>query len=372
MKIFNRLFKKALCCVISLFFFVAAFCQNPIPAQVSYQVYLEDVPYVHLHSAEKPPIGSLCGIALLFIDTSRTSEEIITTDLDEPIIWLDHVGITTKARFMVNDNNQTISLDLLYSNQACAVNIIKNEKRIATGSVTNDFGLYKIRLIGNEEHASDILILLKKLNNYLLKLHTKKRKSIQVSPFYDSESLNVILGKDYSYDTNFELLRFDRSLRNRISKIAKNSISAMDYDGNNLPIKETIETNARVEHFLDKMPDNENMLQGKISTIFKLTGETNYFFLKNNKEYIIEIGYKYENWNSVNSKLIFNNFSIKNAENGDFVSMEVYDLTQNGVPVIYVDFINGVVMEDKGVWKADQVIYVIQDIFNIVKLPNES
>ena len=64
-------------------------------------------------------------------------------------------------------------------------------------------------------------------------------------------------------------------------------------------------------------------------------------------------------------------FTIKNLENDDFIEMDIFDFAYNGFPLLYVDLISGVVMEDNGAWDAIQFITAIQDIFRIVKLPSE-
>ncbi|MEO1262007.1 MAG: hypothetical protein AAFZ15_24600 [Bacteroidota bacterium] len=346
--------------------------QSPIALQVSYPVYFNNSAYSNSSSEDELPVAHLCGIALLFLDTAETQEKITITSLRDPIIWFEKVGISTRVKFIVSDSNSIISINLLYANNACTVNILKNEQSIATGSITQDFGEYVIRLVGNEVVEEDIKSLIQLINDYLLHLHQKEQRIIPVSPFFDSDSLNLIIGKDYSFDTDYDLHWFDETLRNRIKNLAIKSFMAISRDESQNPIKETEETNAWVEHQVEKIPGVSNMTRGRVTTVFKMKGKRDYMFLRANQEYLMEIGYQYEKWKTSSGRLMINKFSIKNRENDDFIEMDIFDYTWNGVPMLYVDLINGVVMEDAGAWKADQFIIAIQDIFRLVKLPGET
>ena len=346
--------------------------QSPIPIQVSYPVYFENSAYSNPSSEENEPLTQLCGIALLFLDTSDTQEKITISNLRDPIIWFDKVGISNQVKFIVSDSNSIITMTLLYANNACTVNILKNEQSIATGSITEDFGEYVIRLVGTEIVENDIINLMTLINNYLLRLHKMKQKVIPISPYFHADSLNIIIGKDYSFNTNYDLHWFDETLRNRIKNLAIKAYMTISRDESQKPVKETEETNAWVEHQAGKIPGKTNMTKGKVTTVFKMKGKRDYMFLRSNQEYLMEIGYQYEKWKTSSGRLMVDKFSIKNLENNDFIEMDVFDFTWNGVPLLYIDLINGVVMEDGGAWKAEQFVTAIQDIFRLVKLPGET
>lgn len=346
--------------------------QNPFPLQVSLPVYLEHEAYSYLRSdVSASPISLLCGISLMFLDTSKVQEEVIVSGLEDPIIWFDKVGISTIVRFIVSDSSSQTSMDLLFANNACRVNIVKNGQNIANGSITPEFGGYSLRLVGDDSVSGDIVKFLEKLNDYLLGLHTKVQKTIPISPLFARDSLNLIFGHDYSYNTNFDLYWFDETLRNRIKNLALKSFLVMGNDGRGSPVSESLQTNAIVHHEAMKMRGTSNRLGGKVSTIFKMNGEKNYLFLKAKQEYYMEISYKYERWATASDRLMIDKFYIKNLENDDFIEMRVFDFTWSGAPILYVDLINGVVMEEQGAWKADQFITAIQDVFRLVKLPKE-
>ena len=346
--------------------------QSPIPIQVSYPVYFDNSAYAQSTSEKEEPLIQLCGIALLFLDTSDTQDRITISNLRNPIIWFDKVGISNQVKFIVSDSNSIISMNLLYANNACTVNIFKNEQSIATGSITEDFGKYVIRLVGSEVVENDIVNFMELMNKYLLRLHKMKQKVIPVSPYFDSDSLNIIIGKDYSFNTNYDLHWFDETLRNRVKNLAIKSYMKITSDESQKSIKETEETNAWVEHRAEKIPGKSNMTKGKVTTSFKMKGKRDYLFLRSNQEYLMEIGYEYEKWKTSSGRLMIDKFSIRNVENDDFIEMDIFDFTWNGVPMLYIDLINGVVMEDGGAWKADQFITAIQDIFRLVKLPGEN
>ncbi|HFA49048.1 MAG TPA: hypothetical protein ENJ95_08530 [Bacteroidetes bacterium] len=347
------------------------FGQNPIPLQVSVPIYFEDVEFPHLQSEDLRPVSHLTGIALLFLDTTISTEQIHVAGMDEPIIWADKVGITSKVSFMISDSISLMSLDLLYANGACTANIVKNEKTIATGGVTKDNSAYAIRLVGKEIMTDDIKYLIKKLNNFLMRLHAKKQKTIPVSPLFNRDSLNVILGPDLSFDTNYDLYWFDEILRNRLKNIAIRSYMKLKEDKGPAMIKDTIKSYALVFHTAAPSPTDDNYIEGRLSTIFKIKGGKDYLFLHADTDYLMEMHYKYTKWPTGSGRLMIDKFSIKNTENDDFVEMQVFDYTWNGIPLLYVDLISGVVMEDKGAWKADQFITAIQDIFRLVKFPYE-
>lgn len=359
---------------MSFFFFLSTnwiFAQNPVPVQVSVPVYFEDVEFTHLQSPDKPPVTHLCGIAFYFLDTSVVKDKIIVSNLFDPIIWVDKVGISTKVKFIVSDSASIRSLDLLYANGACSVEIVENEQIVATGSVTQDFGRYALRLVGPEILTEKIVELIGQINKYLLYLHSMEQMEIPVSPLFDPDSLNVIIGPDRSFDTNYDLYWFDETLRNRIKNLAIKAYMAIDRDESQNPLKESVQTNAWVEHIAEKVPGYSNMTRGKVSTLFKMKGKKNYLFLQSNQEYLMEIGYKYEKWKTSSGRLMIERFLVKNIGNDDFIEMKIFDYTWNGVPLLYVDLIQGVVMEDNGAWKANEIISAIQDIFRLVKLPHE-
>lgn len=360
-------------CTLLLFSTTLITSQNPFPLQVSVPVYFENVAYSYLKSDNATsPIGSLCGISLMFLDTSKVQEEIIVSGLDDPIIWFDKVGISTTVRFIVSDSSSQTSMDFLFANNACRVNIVKNGQNIANGSITPEFGSYSLRLVGDNSVNKDIVKFLDKLNDYLLGLHTKVQNAIPISPLFARDSLNLIFGYDYSYNTNFDLFWFDETLRDRIKSLALKAFLVMENNERGGPISESLQTNAIVHHEAMRMGGKTNRISGKVSTIFKINGDRNYLFLKAQKEYYMEISYTYERWKSNSDRLMIDKFYIKNLENDDFIEMNIFDFTWSGAPILYVDLINGVVMEEQGAWKADQFITAIQDVFRLVKLPKEN
>ncbi len=357
--------------IIFLFLAFQLLAQNPIPLQVSIPVYFEDVPYTHLQSRGLEPISDLCGIALLYIDTSITEKKILVAGNDDPVIWTDRVGITTKLSLISTDSNSNVStLDFLYSNNICAISISRNDSIISIGNLTKKNDNYVIKIIGSNYWTEYIKNQFTTLNDHLMRLHTKQLKAIPISGYFNPDSLNVVLGYDYSFDTNYDLSWFDENLRNRIKleadlahDVLQNNLSSNDFS-------DTIRSNSIVVHTA-QMSEEGNGINGKIATIFKMQGEDNYLFLKKKKEYLMEINYSYKKVSETSSKLLIELLSIKNMENGDFIVMEVIDMTDNGLPILYVDLISGVVMEDNGAWKADQFITAIQDVFRLVKLPGE-
>lgn len=359
-------------CTLFLLTTILIKSQNPFPLQVSIPVYFENVAYSYLKSDNAAaPLGSLCGISLMFLDTSKVQEEIIVSGLEDPIIWFDKVGISTTVRFIVSDSFSQTSMDFLFANNACRVNIIKNNQNIANGSIAPEFGGYSLRLVGDNSVSKDIVNLLEKLNDYLLSLHTKVQKTIPISPLFARDSLNLIFGYDYSYNTNYDLFWFDETLRNRIKNLALKSLFVMESNERGGPISESLQTNAIVHHEAIKTPGKANRSTGKVSTIFKISGDKNYLFLKAQQEYYMEISYTYKRWESNADRLMIDKFYVKNLENDDFIEMKIFDFTWSGAPILYVDLINGVVMEEQGAWKADQFITAIQDVFRLVKLPKE-
>jgi len=357
-----------------LFCFASAplFSQNPVPIQVSYPVYFDDVKFPRLQSPDLPPMNHLCGVAMLYLDTSMVNKELVFSGMDEPIILLDHVGISTKLSFIITDSlaNKT-SLEFLYSNNTCAASIMRNDSIISIGNMTKDQHRYSLRMIGNNYWHDEISAFISTLNYHLLRLHTKKLKQIPINGMYNSDSLNVILGYDYSFDTDNDLSWFDESLRNRIKDEAAFAYNSLLDDNKDSLYVNTIKTNSLVFHTASLDKDNNHLTHGKVSTIFKMNGEKNYLFLQAKKEYLMEIGYTYQKEAGKNGRLMLDKFTIKNMENNDFIDMTVFDLTDNGVPILYVDLISGVVMEDTGAWKAVQFITAIQDIFRLVRLPGE-
>lgn len=356
---------------VLLLFSVVCNCQNPIPVQVSLPVYLDDPSNSNAY-LEGSPLISLCGIAMYFLDTTQQHEKVIYTGLDDPLIWFDQVGISNKVRFVIADSMNVMSMDLIYANEVCKVNLIKEDAVIVNGSITKDFGHYTMRLSGDDSHIPDILKLFGKINSHMLKLHAKEKKEILVSRNLDQDSLNLILGYDYSFDTNFDVSIFDESLRNRIKQLAQSSFESINNDEYGEPIVQTVKSAALVDHVASKVQGNDRLIKGNLSVVFEIKNDKRYMFLHPNNRYLIEIEYKYKKWGNEHDRLMIEQFGIKNVENDDFIKMDIFDLTGSGIPVLYVDLINGVVMEDGGAWDANQFVMAIQEIFRMVKLPEEN
>lgn len=358
----------AKCFLFFLLFYggVRMTAQSPVKLQITYPIYLEDVAFPHQHNPAKPPIGELCGVALLFLDTAKVQDEIIVTNLEDPVIWIDKAGISTVARFVVPDSSGAFSLELRFANGICAVNFLSGDTPIANGILTQERGIYKIRMVGSQSAHHRILGLLETLNTHLLKLHTKAQKTIPIGHRYNSETVNVILGPDQSYDTNFDLLWFDGSLLERVKELADNAhFSALKTPGAPA-LEESTVNQALVRHQVVLVPGQSHVTKGKVSTLFKVQPGTGHLFLRPNQEYLIEVGYRFEKWPFGEGRFMVDQFTVKNMGNGDFVSMDVLDFNWNGLPILYVDLIKGVVMEDEGAWKADQVLAVVQEVFRLV------
>ena len=352
--------------IINLYY---VFCQSPFPLQVVYPIYFEDVKFTHKQSYNTPPSTHLCGIALYLLDTTETKEKLIASNLNDPLIWVDKIGISNQIKFIMHDGASISCIEFTYVNGVCSAKYLKNDQILATGSIIKELDKYCIRIIGPEAARNEINNITKILNNYLLRLHSMDQTEVLISPYFNNESLNIIFGRDLSYDTNFDLFWFDQNLHDRIKKLAINTYLNLSNEKDKY-ISEAVGDKIITEHYAEEIQE-ENQIKGKISIFFKMEKGKKFFFLKSGEEYLFELNYLYEKGITGQGKLRLCKFLIKNIINNDFMEMNIYDYSENGVPLLYVDLINAVVMEDNGAWKVDQFITTFQDIYSKVSLPNE-
>lgn len=352
--------------------------QSPFPPQLTVPVHFHDVFKKVANAGNSQADLQLSGMALMFLDTTKMNDELVVTGRAEPVIWYDHIGQSLKVTFVVPKNDMIGHLELTYFDSKCAATIwrqdrLTNEVVHAKGDLLEKNGSYSLHFTADERSRQGIGEVIESVNLFLMKLHTKVRTPVAVKSWYNRDSLNVIVGADSQFDTDYELFWFDKSVRNRLQMLASNAFSKLIlFQNNSNRINDKVDDGQEVIiHEAMPVGLTGQRIAGNISVIVQPGGAIKYLFLKPGNSYRIFLEYSFSRRSNGPGEFSINRLGLKNIQTGDFIEMEVYDLVNSGIPILYVDLIRGVVMEDGGPWDVTNVIHAIEDVLGMSKLPFE-
>ncbi len=350
-----------------------SYAQAPFIAQLTVPVQLN----FGTKNKQQVKLGELSGISLLFLDTTKTEDEIVLMGHGEPVIWYDHAGESLKVTFIVPDSQATNYLELLYSRSSCSVSMLRHEKMTndslrASGNLVMDPEGYRMYLVGPLTSKTGLETAIGQMNEFFMMLHAKTMTRVHVKSWFHSDSLNVILGKDSQFDTADDLFWLDQNMRNRLRQLSVNAYSRLYLFENKAQfISDTLSSYGLTVHTAQPDPANELGIKGCLSFKIKADSQIKYLFLKPKKEYLFSLCYSFIRRGTGEGELNLEKISCKNLATGDFVEMELTDLVSNGIPLLYVDLIRGVVMEDGDRWDIANVVHAFGDVLNLSYLPNE-
>ena len=369
--------KKPIVVSTLLLWVTCAFAQSPFNLQLAIPVHFSDLAQKVSNAQRPPSTVSLSGMALMFIDTASTADEIIVSGRSEPVIWHDYVGKSTKVTFVIPDSQMIGRLELLYFDSKCSASIwrhdrMNNEVVHARGALLEGKDGYSLHFTVDDKTRQGLTDVFDRINVFLMKLHTRNLRTVAIKPWFNQDSINVIVGADSQFNTDYELFWFDQNMRNRLNNLAINAFSKLILFKNGADhLQDTIAGEHRVVHRAVPFQSGLRGIQGTVSIQLKPNSNARYLFLKPDQTYRLFVDYSFFRGNSGPGELSINRFGLRNQETGDFVEMDVYDLVNNGFPVLYIDLIRGVVMEDGGPWDVSNVIHAIEDVFGASRLPYE-
>lgn len=349
-------------------FVQAQFSNN---SQVSIPVYFND----NTPSSQRRnvyPTAELSGIALMLFENQDEEDNILLSRLGDPILWMEQVGISSKATFVFPELDGVSSMEVLLSNSRLMVSFSYDDDEIAKGAITQERDKFIMNLVGDETNEGGVKKILDKANNYLMRLHLKQQKKILIRPGFNQDTLNVICGYDTQFDTDFDVIWLNTKFYERLTEEAQAAhlhLSSNDSLGGSY--NERVESSAIVEHSARLSESDNNVLYGSIVVNFEVMGGKDYYFLKGQERYQIAIDYYYRRKKNGKPSISIEKLMLRNVQSGDFIEMSILDLTSSTLPIIYVDLINSVIMDDYGTWNLVQVFTVFEDIFDIIDLPNE-
>jgi hypothetical protein len=340
-------------------------------AQVSIPVFMDENDPSSQSSVMRPT-GELSGIALMLFEEQGEEDYIQMIRQGDPILWIDRVGISSKATFVIPDEEGLAKMEMLLSNGRLSVKFRLEETELAWGVVAEEKNKFVMRLVGDPINEGSIVKILGKVNNYLMRLHLRKQKKIIIRPGFNQDTLNVICGYDTQFDTNYDVIWLDEDLYKRLeneAQIVHRYLSLTDSLNGNY--KESVQNSARVEHTAKISATDPNFMYGTIVILFEVLGGKDYYFLQGEERYQIAIDYLFNNKSYGKPNLTIEKLMLRNVQSGDFLEMSMMDLTSSKIPIIYIDLINSVIMDDYGTWNIVQVFTVLEDIFGMIDLPNE-
>lgn len=366
---------------ILVFAFLLAYftvsAQSPYKPQLAVPVYFNEIVKTVANNERTPASVSLSGIALMFLDTVSTNDEFYVTGRAEPVIWHEYVGKSTKVTFVVPDSQMFARLELLYFDSKCIATIWRHDRASgemihAKGNLRTDHNGYSLEFVVDNKTQAGMTDVFERLNVFLMKLHTREMRKVAIKSWFNQDSLNVIVGADSQFNTDYELFWFDQNMRSRLNTLASNAFSKLIlFKNNQNSLLDTIAGTHRVIHRAAPFKSGIPGIQGSVSILLKPGDSARYLFFKPGQDYNLFIDYTFFRGKSGPGELSINRFGLRNEVSGDFVEMDVYDLINSGFPVLYVDLIRGVVMEDGGPWNVSNVIHAIEDIFGESRLPYE-
>lgn len=349
--------------------------QSPFKPQLAVPVYFNNTTK-HTTKADRTPASTfLSGIALLFLDTVNTADELFVTGGSDLVVWHESVGRSTKATFIIPDSQFVGRLELMYFDSKCHADIWWQDRNSAEESyasgelMANEKGEYALHLTADAIVAQQIGNIFHPLNTQLMQLHSRNQRRVAMKSWFNRDSTNIIVGADSQFDTDYDLLWLDQSLRQRLQSVASNAFSKLFlFSNQNQETKDSVVSATKQIHH--RAVRKGNGVRGTLTINFKPDNSARYVFLKPFQRYRILIEYDFVYSKHRPSELTIRKFGLRNANNGDFVEMDIYDFVNNGLPVMYVDLIRGVVTAADA-WDITNVIHAIEDVVAASRLPLE-
>ncbi|MBI1228242.1 MAG: hypothetical protein GC192_23615 [Bacteroidetes bacterium] len=322
----------------------------------------------------------MSGIALMFLDTADTNDELLMSGNSDLVIWHDNIGKSTLLTLVVPDTQATGKLELMFFESKCTASLWRQDRTTgdmlqAYGELENGQDGYSLHFsMDNRTSGNAFKDIIDAFNLQLMELHTRKLRKAQVKSWYNKDSINVIVGKDSQFDTDNELFWLDQSFRDRLITVASNDFSKLYLMGDGV---ETIQDSIQSEKsflYHDATPIVNNGCQGVLGTIaITLKPEiiANYMFFNPRHTYRLYVDYMFCHGGNIRNEFTINRLGLRNMENGDFVDMDLFDFVSNGLPIMYVDLINGVVTASYRSWDISKAIHFIEDAFRACALPYE-
>jgi len=364
--------------VLAFFFFAFGFlavAQSPFKPQLAIPVFFNNLAQPVSGSQKQHPATYLSGIALMFLDTANTNDEFLVSGTSDLVVWHDNIGRSTKVTFIVPDSQFIGRLELLYFDAKCTANLWWEDRTTgatqhASGDlVTDEKGYYS--LIFSLTNKADKLLpdIFFPLNVHLMQLHTRQMRKVAIKSWFNKDSINVIVGADSQFGTDFDLFWLDQSLRSRLQAAASNAYSKLFLFNNPAPSfrDSLVERQKRIHHEVERL---ESGVRGTLTITMNPDGSARYVFLKPYHTYRMTIGYSFSHGVNRPGELSIHHFGLRDLNTDDFVDMELYDFVNNGLPVLYVDLIRGVVTSEDP-WNITNVIHAIEDVVAASVLPME-
>lgn len=359
--------------MFSFCFYIAA--QTPFQPQLAIPVFFNSVAQPVANAEKHRPDTYLSGIALMFLDTADTNDELLLTGSSDLVIWHDNIGKSTKITYIVPDSQFIGRLELLYFDAKCVADLwwqdrVTGQVQHATGDLLSEPSGYALYLTTDGKTDKALANLFFPLNVELMELHTRQMRRVPVKSWYNRDSINVIVGADSQFNTNYELFWLDQSLRSRLRTVASNSYSKMFLFSN--PVSSLADSVMNGQRqVIHRVSRTENGVNGRISIVMKPDGSARYVFLKPTHRYRLYIDYSFSHQQAGPGALCIKQVGLRDLETGDFVDMNILDFLDNGLPVLYVDLINGVVTAAEDKWDIANVIHAVEDVISVSVMPEE-
>lgn len=360
---------------VALWLAVPSIAQSPFKPQLAVPVYFNNHTKSSAKASHRVTDTYFSGIALLFLDTVNTSDELYLTRGGDLVIWHEYVGRSTKATFIVPDSQFIGRVELTYFDGRCWADIWWQDRNNAesieaTGElVVNSKQEYALNLGLDAVHSQKVNQLFNSLNDQLMVLHARNQRRVAIKSWFNKDSINVIVGSDSQFDADNDLFWLDQNLRQRLQSVATNAFSKLFlFSNQNKELVDSLKSgNKKLIHRAER---RGNGVAGELSIRFKPDNSTRYVFLKPFQTYHLSINYTFVYAKNRPSELSIQRFALRNMDTGDFVDMDLYDFVNNGLPVMYVDLIRGVVTATDA-WDITNVIHAIEDVVAASRLPSE-
>lgn len=353
---------------------LASTAQSPFKPQLAIPVHIGGMAQPVSNIAKQAPYTYLSGIALMFFDSSNTTDEFLVTGGSDLVVWHDCIGKSTKLTFIVPDSQFIGRLELMYFDAKCTADLWWQDRFTgatshATGDLLSDESGYSLHFTLTDKATKNLGDIFYPLNVQLMELHARDIRKVEVKSWFNRDSINVIVGEDSQFDTNYELFWLDQALRTRLHALASNSYSKLVlFGGNDTVRQDSVQNKNRMIH--NRVERTKGGLKGTMTITLKPDASARYVFLKPFHTYRMFVDYTFLHAKNRPGQMSIQRIGLRDTNNGDFVEMDLYDFVNNGLPVIYVDLIRGVVTSVDP-WDIANVIHAVEDVVGASRLPME-
>jgi hypothetical protein len=303
----------------------------------------------------------------MMLEDAEKEDRLILSGEESPLVWVNHQGVSTTTTFFLPDRDSVSRMEFLFSNATLTVSLWLGERRIGFGSLFFEANRYVIRLIGKPADESKVKRAIWLSNVYLMTLHTHHHQAIPLKSAFLPDTLNVIVGMDRQFDTNYDVFWFDQSLYVQLEQLA--SVACTDLFEKQQPANQlSFDKAGNMTHRVERLQGFKKGIRGEITHRFTVKEDN--LPMRQGQEYLANAAYTFYCHDKERQQFMLNKIVLTNLASKDFIELHFFDFNPLGMHLLYVDLIQNVIMEDRGAWNIQHVLHILQQQLREVPLSN--